>query len=291
MSSSTDFLLLGQVVGRGSYASVYALRTADGTTTKLVAKVASQHFDRSIQHEATILKILAQTTIDYAPHDIDVLNVSTPYLVMQRYDQSLSSLGKIPLKNAAFYLRQTILILQKLHNMGITHRDISLDNLMLDNENNLHLIDFGNAENIGSTDGRVTKYIAPPSYISPEMLTREPHGFESDWWMLGVSFFKLVTGHFPFSTALEITEKTPILELVDTEQAELLTNYKNLIEKLLTKNPKHRMNLLAGKNPLSEDETTLEELFTFVLNSPLFTDLDKPDCEIFREEDDFPDYR
>lgn len=75
------------------------------------------------------------------------------------------------------------------------HRDLKPENLLLDNEGNIKLCDFGwSAE---STQNRTT-FCGTIDYMSPEMLHNQPHDHTLDIWCLGVLLYELVHGEAPF---------------------------------------------------------------------------------------------
>lgn len=84
-----------------------------------------------------------------------------------------------------------------MHQEGIAHRDIKLENVLVDEEFNVKLIDFGFAvEPRGPMESTV---VGTPNYISPEQLTSKHYDpCKADVWALGVLLYFLVTGYFPF---------------------------------------------------------------------------------------------
>ena len=95
-------------------------------------------------------------------------------------------------------IRQLASGLHYLHGLGIAHMDLSLENVLLDGENNCSICDFG----LASTQTRSKPKTGKPAYASPEnfgyfnILTKE-----SDIWSLGIMFFAVKAGHLPFNEA------------------------------------------------------------------------------------------
>lgn len=95
-----------------------------------------------------------------------------------------------------------------MHSMGVTHRDIKLDNVVLSSEGVVKWIDFGFA-NVHPEHPEGGGYVmnAPlartcgsPSYVAPEMRMGGPYnGSAADTWSLGVSLFTMVCGFFPLA--------------------------------------------------------------------------------------------
>lgn len=100
------------------------------------------------------------------------------------------------------------MVLKYCHEIGVTHRDIKSDNILLDDCNNLMLIDF--AFSLSSLSGKkVENFSGTPSYMSPELVQKQPHcPKKADVWALGIIAYKILTGLHPFSRNIGITQAT-----------------------------------------------------------------------------------
>lgn len=88
--------------------------------------------------------------------------------------------------------------IQYLHNQNIVHRDIKLENILIIEENEPKLIDFGFSLRLKTK--KIRDYCGTPAYIAPEILKKRPFRPKpTDIWAFGVLCFKLVAGYFPFS--------------------------------------------------------------------------------------------
>lgn len=113
----------------------------------------------------------------------------------------IDDLGKLPVKTVRYLFRQVLEILTTLRQYGVAHRDIKLENLLLDQNMNIKLIDFGFAadENISALDS----YNGTHSYTAPEIWEKKIYnGLESDIFSCGVVLYILATGNFPFAQAI-----------------------------------------------------------------------------------------
>lgn len=78
--------------------------------------------------------------------------------------------------------------------MSVCHRDLKLDNLLLDTEGYLKIADFGLCkENMGYGD-RTSTFCGTPEFLAPEVLLETSYTRAVDWWGLGVLIFEMLVG-------------------------------------------------------------------------------------------------
>ena len=88
--------------------------------------------------------------------------------------------------------------IEYIHSKQICHRDIKLENILLDENNNPKLIDFGFSTCIPN-DQKYKMFCGTPSYMGPEIVNKKEYtGPPADIWALGVLLYALICGTFPF---------------------------------------------------------------------------------------------
>lgn len=207
--------VLGKVLGQGAYASV---RQAQHTGTG--HKVAIKIFDKQrgnwenrkkqIMREVRLLEQVQHPNVVNFYECIDA-NLHL-YIAVELVDGG--SMRQYLNRQAYRRLEETHVRrlfyqvcdgLSYLHERCIAHRDVKLENLLLDRSaEHVKVIDFGFAVQCASREQKLKCFCGTPSYMAPEMVMgREYSGFAVDVWALGVLLFVLLSGRFPFKGQTE----------------------------------------------------------------------------------------
>lgn len=155
-------------------------------------------------------------------------------------------------RNARYIFKKILSGLNACHEAGIAHRDLKMENVMLDDNFNPKLADFGFAALLQgkNNDGLLTTPLGTLQYAAPEILLKKPYdGIKADTFSMGALLFTLVTCKIGF---LEATRKDPYYRLIMTkfyknywknvekQVSGLSENFKNFFIKLITFNYKDR---------------------------------------------------
>jgi serine/threonine protein kinase/ABC-type sugar transport system substrate-binding protein len=154
--------------------------------------------------------------------------------------------GAFDLGTTAVLLDQIASALQVAHRSGVIHRDLKPGNILLDEDGNGYLADFGIAKdlNLKNSTTEVDAIIGSPDYLSPEQARSEPVTPQTDIYSLGVVLYEMLAGQHPFPN-LSIVERLykhlnePLPELQNLDPA-VQGAVNAVIQKATTKNPAYR---------------------------------------------------
>jgi CheY-like chemotaxis protein len=227
---------IGNIIGEGGVGTVYqAYQPSIGR--EVAIKVLRQkyvnntEFIRRFQTEAELVARLEHPHIiplyDYW-HDANGVYIVMRWLRGGSLRDVLHQHGALNLSQSIHLMDQIAEALTVAHSVGIIHRDIKPDNILLDERGNAYLTDFGIAKNVLSGDIDIsqdqnleallkaqddffrqelagTLYITDaeqtagtPAYLSPEQIRSEPLSMQSDIYNLGITLYEMLTGQQPF---------------------------------------------------------------------------------------------
>ena len=135
-----------------------------------------------------------------------VVNQDDAWVVMEYFDgRSLEEFCApdrlLPVARVVALVLKCCVALGYAHSQGVVHRDIKPANILIDEEDNVKISDFGLALHLNREAGEDSTFImgvGSPSYMSPEQLKGHPLNEQTDVYSLGVMLFYLLTGRLPF---------------------------------------------------------------------------------------------
>ena len=202
-------------IGRGATAVVYLAESPE-----YPEPVALKHvrFDDKIKDEAKwnrrLLKLLkAEEAVSSRlnhPNIIRIFDASIEptqaYVVMEYFaggslERYCSFENLLPIHRTIGIVFKCCMALDHAYRQGIVHRDIKPANILVDDQDNVKITDFGLAMNINKkidTDSTFIMGVGSPAYMSPEQIKGYPLNQKTDLYSLGVLLFHLLSGRLPF---------------------------------------------------------------------------------------------
>jgi len=224
-----------ELIGRGGMATVY--RGHDLTLGRPVAikilkreLAADNSFRTRFRLEAQAASRMSHPTIVRvydAGEDVDLdpdgAQRPLPYIVMElvqgRLLKDVISAGPVPVTDAVRYVDGILEALEYSHRAGVVHRDIKPGNVMITEQGQIKVMDFGIARAVSdssSTVAETTAIIGTAAYFSPEQAKGEPVDARADLYSAGVVLYELLAGRTPFrgdspvAVAYQHVSETPL---------------------------------------------------------------------------------
>lgn len=137
--------------------------------------------------------------------------------------------------------RQIVTAVAHCHASGVVHRDLKCENILLDEQMNVRVCDFGFAALVQSPTVTLTTHCGSYAYAAPEILTNKPYvGAQSDVWSLGVILYAMTVGRLPFNDSDLPTLMQQIGQRLPTPRR-LSSRCTDTIRKILVVNPLKRL--------------------------------------------------
>ncbi|KAF5302212.1 hypothetical protein FQA39_LY10251 [Lamprigera yunnana] len=238
-----------QVLGRGTFGKVMLYRekvSGELFAIKVLKKeaLASRHRRNRSLIEHRILKRTNHpflTSLKYSFQTADHLCFVMHYVNGGELFFHLRNRERFSEERSRFYGAEIISALSYLHSLNIVYRDIKSENILLDKDGHVKLVDFGLCQDGVLYEEPLNSFCGTPEYMAPEIIRRMGYGREVDWWSTGIVMYEMMCGGLPFchrnnqSLFSLILLKRPAIPMYLSDEA------KDLINGLLEKNPKERL--------------------------------------------------
>lgn len=190
--------------------------------------------------------------------------------------------GAIPIEKVQKIFTQLVGAVVHVHNMSCVHRDLKLENILLDKNENVKLCDFGFTREYEGKSAHLHTFCGTICYSAPEMLRGEKYAGEKvDVWSLGIILYALLTGELPFDDDDDMATKHRILSSEPTYPDTIPPDAKALIVLMLSKRPLLRPGLTdVLTNPfLAEHAPQQQAILKLTQPLPFTTNLEKETLE------------
>ena len=243
-----SFYKFGRVIGRGAFGKVnIGLNILTGRI------VAIKSFNKqNLLNEKAKKKILYETNLMRGLYHPSVTKILETFetdkymLIIMEYisggnlQNFVKKRRKLCEKTAKILYRQLIQGIKYIHSKSIVHRDIKLENILLDLNNILKICDFGVGK-ITKKGQKLTDQCGTPVYMAPEIIKGDGYeGFPVDVWSSGVALYIMLSGNIPFNRDKTHNLQSAIMNLPYKKIDDISDNANDLLKNILEKDPKKR---------------------------------------------------
>lgn len=244
---------VGRLLGQGTFAKVHYARnleTGMSVAIKIIdkEKVFKVGMIDQIKREISVMRLIRH------PNVVELYEVMASktkiYFVMEyaKGGELFNKVAKGKLKEdvARKYFQQLISAVDYCHSRGVCHRDLKPENLLLDENGNLKVSDFGLSALAESKrqDGLLHTTCGTPAYVAPEVINRKGYdGAKADIWSCGVILYVLLAGYLPFhdSNLMEMYRKIGKADFKFPNW--FAPDVRRLVSKMLDPNPNTRISM------------------------------------------------
>nr|ADY68807.1 CBL-interacting protein kinase [Gossypium hirsutum] len=276
---------MGRLLGKGTFAKVYngkELATGESVAVKVISKdqVKKKGMMEQIKREISVMRLVRH------PNIVELKEVMATkkkiFFVMEhvRGGELFAKVYKGKLKEhvARKYFQQLISAVDFCHSRGVSHRDLKPENLLLDENEDLKISDFGLSalpEQL-LNDGLLHTQCGTPAYVAPEVLRKKGYdGSRADIWSCGVVLYVLLAGFLPFQDENMMKMYRKVFKAEFEFPTWFSTESKRLISKLLVADPEKRITIPAiMRDPWFRKEFTRP--LAFSIQEPIDDDESAP---------------
>ena len=250
-----------ELIGSGSFGKVFKVRLKR-TNEIFAMKVLNKSYllqKKLLRYALTECNILKESNcpfilkLHYSFQTPDNLYMILDYCSIGdlSYQIELSLLEE---DEAKFYIAELILAIEYLHKHDIIYRDLKPENILIDSDGHIKLADFGLAKENVTSDAPNKTFCGSPQYLSPEMLSKEGTTKASDIYGIGVILYQLITGNPPFYT----NDQNLMFQNISKNKLKFQDYFsdeiKDLLKKMMDKDPKKRIGINNDKSDLKNHE-------------------------------------
>ena len=247
-NTDLSFYKYGRVIGRGAFGKVnIGLNILTGRIVAIKSfnkkNLINESAKNKILYETNLMRGLCHPSVTKILETFECENymlIIMEYISGGNLQNFVKKRRKLCEKTAKILFRQIIQGIRYIHSRGIVHRDIKLENILLDLNNIIKICDFGVGKLI-KPNTILKDQCGTPIYMAPEILKGNGYkGFPVDVWSAGVALYIMLSGTLPFNKDKDHDLEYSILNNHLKEIKDISEEGNNLLKNILEKDPNKR---------------------------------------------------
>ncbi|RKO94681.1 kinase-like domain-containing protein, partial [Blyttiomyces helicus] len=245
---------VGKTIGQGAFSKVkigFHKETGQKVAIKIIDKKQIAAKAKKAKEAQEALQLLMRLDHPNIIRLYQVMETEDECFVVMEYAQGgelieyIAARNHLSEKEARRYFRQIISAMDHCHMANVVHRDLKLENLLLNGERNILISDFGLGRTFRDDSEELMKtFCGTPNYAAVELISGIPYvGVKSDIWAMGAVLFVMMTGKPPF-VGENISALYAKIKAVDYKCPPYFSKgLEMLLSKIFVKDPKARIDL------------------------------------------------
>ena len=244
-----SFYKFGRIIGRGAFGKVnIGLNILTGRIVAIKSfnkqNLSNEKAKRKILYETNLMRGLYHPSVTKI---LETFETDKYMLIIMEYisggnlQNFVKKRRKLCEKTAKILYRQIIQGIKYIHSKGIVHRDIKLENILLDLNNIVKICDFGVGK-LTQKGQKLSDQCGTPVYMAPEIIKGDGYeGFPVDVWSSGVALYIMLSGNIPFNKDKSHDLQSAIMNLPYKKIDDVSDNANDLLKNILEKDPNKRL--------------------------------------------------
>ena len=273
-------------IGSGEFGKIYKAKYTDPNTNKetdvVIKKLKNSEQDARSGFFVPLFRELSFSFEFNHPNIISVYDVITSkpsasnfglgsfYIVMEcwRHDikKYVDNRTELSLRQIKFIAKEVLKAISYLHSHGFCHRDIKLENVLINDKKQIKVTDFGLSKKINSSNLNMTLSVGTLHYKAPELLIQSSdYSFPVDMWAFGVLIYELVFGHPPFEANNNMQQLVSIIKYCGWDGLQKYKQFEEIQKNWWRPSTINRLEQLIAEEKSSFDSSCLVNILKLLL--------------------------
>nr|GLL29272.1 CBL-interacting serine/threonine-protein kinase 5-like [Ipomoea trifida] len=288
---------MGRLLGQGTFAKVYYGRNLETSESVAIKVIHKDHVAKKeammdqIQREISVMRLVKHPNIVELK---EVMATKHKIFVVMEYVKGGElfdkvAKGRLKEETARKYFQQLISAVDFCHSRGVSHRDLKPENLLVDENGDLKVSDFGLSAlpEQQRNDGLLHTQCGTPAYVAPEVLRKKGYdGSKTDVWSCGVILYALLAGFLPFQDENMMTMYRKMFKSQFEFPPWFSPESKRLISKILVPDPDRRIKIPA----IMRAPWFLKGFKSPIQDDPNEEEIKEPDSQITHKSSSSPPF-